>query len=137
MYEIFLIDDFSEDKTVEIAQSLDYENLKILKLNDYFNSHEEITAHKKTAISIAIGESRGEVILTTDADCIVPPNWIQSIVGYMETEDLVFVTGPVYFMPNTTLLQKILALDFCGMMVSTGDSVFSGLSNMSNGANLA
>ena len=136
LYEIILVDDFSEDDTVNIAESLNISNLRIIKLADHFKSHDEITAHKKTAIAKAIEQGKGTFIITTDADCIVPSNWLHSMIGFMETKDFVFVTGPVYFEPNKTLLQKILALDFCGMMVTTGASVFSGLSNMSNGANL-
>lgn len=136
LYEVILVNDFSEDNTLDIANSFIIKGLKVIDLKNHFSSHESITAHKKTALALAIAQSRGEVILTTDADCLLPPNWIKTMLAPFHKSEVVFVTGPVVFDPNITFLQKIVALDFCGMMVTTGASVISGLSNMSNGANL-
>jgi cellulose synthase/poly-beta-1,6-N-acetylglucosamine synthase-like glycosyltransferase len=39
---------------------------------------------KMNALSQGIKKSTGEIILVTDADCIVPPGWIKEIVSYFK-----------------------------------------------------
>jgi cellulose synthase/poly-beta-1,6-N-acetylglucosamine synthase-like glycosyltransferase len=51
---------------------------------------------KQYAIGCAIAEARGMMLLFTDADCEVGPDWVRSMARYMDLEDSGIVLGPVY-----------------------------------------
>lgn len=58
-------------------------------------------------------ESTGEVILTTGADCFVPPQWVKISVSYFLT-DTQIVSGPAMLMRNNqknSLLDRMQNLD--------------------------
>ncbi len=99
-------------------------------------------SNKKKALEIAIGEARGELIITTDADCIVPPGWLRHITGLYEEEQAVFIAAPVSFTPGDSqgtknTLYYFQSLDFMTMQGITAASVRMNLGSMCNGANLA
>lgn len=41
---------------------------------------------KKLALAAGIRRARGEVIITTDADCVPPPQWLESVAGAFEAD---------------------------------------------------
>jgi len=131
LFEVWLIDDHSDDDTLEISRKIAASNLRILSLKDLGGTG------KKRAITMAIERTKAQLVVTTDADCVVSANWLKTLAGFYEQNEVKFFTGPVVFEPCQSVLQKIWALDFIGMMGITGASVFKGWSNMSNGANLA
>jgi cellulose synthase/poly-beta-1,6-N-acetylglucosamine synthase-like glycosyltransferase len=69
-------------------------------------------APKKWALNQGINDSNGEIIMTTDADCIPGPEWISSIISYF-TENVGFVAGysPLNRYEKTSFLKHLLALD--------------------------
>ncbi len=83
LYEVILIDDNSTDNTLSMARSFAVRDgrLKVLSASEYNN-----LTGKQNALDMGIQSSKGEIILTTDADCQPPPEWIQSIVGEFEPE---------------------------------------------------
>jgi cellulose synthase/poly-beta-1,6-N-acetylglucosamine synthase-like glycosyltransferase len=83
LYEVILTDDNSADNTLLIARSFaekDY-RLKVLSALEYNN-----LTGKQNALDMGIQASKGEIILTTDADCQAPPEWIENMVGEFEPE---------------------------------------------------
>ena len=89
------------------------------------------------AIGTAIAHASGDLIVTTDADCIVPTNWLQLFVSFYEINGLQFIAAPVNFHLEKSLFERFQSLDFLGMMGVTGASIQLGWMNMCNGANLA
>jgi len=75
-------------------------------------------------------------IICTDADCIVPPNWINHIAFHHEQYDNRFIAAPVIFSANPHWISKFEALDIIGMMGLTNAGIHSGKWFMANGANL-
>jgi cellulose synthase/poly-beta-1,6-N-acetylglucosamine synthase-like glycosyltransferase len=51
---------------------------------------------KQQAMGQAIAEAKGAILLFTDADCEVGPDWVRSMVRPMSLEDTGIVLGPVY-----------------------------------------
>lgn len=143
LLEILLIDDFSTDDTAGIAGALLTGGKgRVLRLQDYLSKDERLNSYKKKALEIAIGEARGELIITTDADCIVPPGWLRHITGLYEEEQAVFIAAPVSFTPGNSsntkdTLYYFQSLDFMTMQGITAASVRMNLGSMCNGANLA
>ncbi|RYD97564.1 MAG: glycosyltransferase [Sphingobacteriales bacterium] len=137
-FEIILIDDFSEDTTYAIASKLSG-NLQVIRLSDYINKEERLNAFKKKALEIGISKAKGTYIITTDADCIIPPNWLQAYADKLNASgNLQCLAGPVNFIPcnnKKNWLYYFQSIDFMTMQGITIASNRLGLGNMSNGAN--
>jgi cellulose synthase/poly-beta-1,6-N-acetylglucosamine synthase-like glycosyltransferase len=109
--EIIFVDDHSTDQSVSIIkENIELKKYKIIELNRVENS----TSYKKHAITQAINSSSGEIILMTDADCIVPPKWIKSTLSVFNDETAI-VSGPVTFIEETTFFEKFQKLEFAGL----------------------
>ena len=137
-FEIIIIDDFSEDDTALIVKNLQEQNVNmhLLSMADYFKPN-EISSYKKKAIEKAVQHAKGNWIVTTDADCIVPPNWLLLFHQYIEQHQPVFVAAPVMFIKETGVLNQFQLLDFLALQGITAAAVGAGKHSMSNGANLA
>jgi len=136
-FEIIVIDDFSEDDTAFIVHALSqqYPQLRLLKLADQCKEGETL-AYKKKAIEIAVAQAKGDWILTTDADCIVPPRWLLLYNAYIHQHQPCFVAAPVMFIKTAGILNQFQVLDFLALQGITAAAVGAGKHSMSNGANL-
>lgn len=134
--EFILIDNHSTDNTLAAVRKMtaDLPGFKVIDLADYLPGEQ---AFKKEALAEGFRQARGTIILTTDADCRVPPTWIRSMVGNLIAEQRNLVTGPVVINPALNEVEKYQQLDLCGLMVATGGGLRSRRLLMANGANLA
>lgn len=108
--EIYLVNDKSSDKTKQIM----YENTKDDQRFIVIDSRESETSNlkgKANAIDTAIEKCNGEIILSTDADCIVSPDWVSTIVSYYD-EKTAMVNGFTNIKYERKLFDKIQALDW-------------------------
>lgn len=136
LLEIIIVDDHSTDRTAEIVRNFNQPSIQLINLWEHIDPI-KINSYKKKAIEIAIQKSSGELIVTTDADCIVPVDWISSIVSIYQTEQAVFIAAPVKIADKSTLLSIFQSLDFVTMQGITGAAVYEKIFAMCNGANLA
>ena len=136
-FEIIVIDDFSEDDTAFIVQALSQQFLQVrlLQLKDHCKEGETL-AYKKKAIEIAVAVAKGDWILTTDADCIVPSRWLFLYNAYIQANQPCFVAAPVMFIKTAGILNQFQVLDFLALQGITAAAVGAGKHSMSNGANL-
>ncbi len=136
-FEIIVIDDFSEDDTAFIVHALSqqYPQVRLLKLADHCKEGETL-AYKKKAIEIAVAQAKGDWILTTDADCIVPTRWLFLYNVYIQANQPCFVAAPVMFIKTAGILNQFQILDFLALQGITAAAVGAGKHSMSNGANL-
>lgn len=131
LLEVIVVDDHSEDAALERLSGLSHPSLRVLSLTA------EDGEGKKAALRRGIRSARGALILTTDADCIVPTNWLSLMVSYFEKHRPVFLAGPVGFHSEQTAFERFQSLDYLGMMVLTGGGIARRFTHLSNGANLA
>ena len=137
LFEIIVVDDFSEDETAQkvlkIAQQ--HSNVHLLRLQD-FTKDENLVAYKKRAIEIAITQATGDWMVTTDADCSFTNNWLASYDAYIQEHDSVMVAAPVAYTNTGGFLSIFQVLDFISLQGITAAAVASGSHTLCNGANL-
>jgi cellulose synthase/poly-beta-1,6-N-acetylglucosamine synthase-like glycosyltransferase len=143
LFELVLVDDNSNDATAAIAKSYAANNISVLNLKD-FTGDKVLNSYKKKGLGTAIAIAKGDLIVTTDADCIVQPGWLHTIASYYEEFAPVFIAAPVvYTNPSAgnsffvRLLKIFQILDFITLQGITGASVYKKFHSMCNGANLA
>ncbi len=83
-YEVIVVDGGSKDETCGIAG----------KYADkvFIQTSKKVGGARNDGIMAA----KGEIVATTDADCILPPNWIELIQKDFQDDRLVQLYGPVY-----------------------------------------
>jgi len=136
-FEVIVVDDESEDATAAFAEQFRVEHglgsrLRIVRVG----KSDITTGHKKRALGLGIGESRGEIIVTTDADSLVQPTWIRSLISMFD-EEVDFVSAPVAYSEGRSFLGRAMALEMLGLVAVGGGGIALGYPNMCNGANLA
>ena len=136
LFEIIVVDDHSTDTTAAIILSYQLQNVKLIFLKD-FVAPAAINSYKKKAIEIAIQQSTGELIVTTDADCFVPQNWLQTIAAFYQEKKTEFIVMPVAIDCSFRFIEMFQAVDFMALQGITGASVYKKMHSMCNGANLA
>ncbi|HMA61096.1 MAG TPA: glycosyltransferase [bacterium] len=135
-YEIIIANDQSTDQTDEVVHRFqEYcDNLILVNVAD----PGEGVSRKKNALSQAIEQSRGEIILTTDADCEVQASWIENMVKYF-TDNVGLVAG--LSIPKkearSNIVQKFEYFDMLVLFTAAAGSISSGRSFSCSGQNLA
>jgi cellulose synthase/poly-beta-1,6-N-acetylglucosamine synthase-like glycosyltransferase len=137
LFEAIVVDDHSEDETISQVQAINAPNIRCIRLADHLDPDEPVVAYKKKALAVGIAVSNGELILTTDADCIAPPGWLSTVAALYEREQPVMVIAPVDFSSDGSLVQLFQSIDFMTMQGITAAAHKLRMGNMSNGANLA
>ena len=136
LFEVLVVDDHSVDNTNKIVLRYWDKNVKLINLKD-FVAPGEINSYKKKAIEIAIQQSTGELIVTTDADCIASNNWLSTIAAFYEERNPEFIVMPVAIRCSSRFIEIFQSLDFMTLQGITGASVHKKFHSMCNGANLA
>jgi poly-beta-1,6-N-acetyl-D-glucosamine synthase len=129
LFEVLLVDDNSDDKTFETATGLkNIQNLVVIH-----NSGKG----KKAALRTGITAARGEIIITTDADCTMGRKWLSTIVSFFEERHPDLIISPVSPEGGKGLFHKFQELEFLSLQGITAGSALSRNPVMCNGANLA
>ena len=138
LLEVIVINDHSTDQTEHIIISLqkEFANLQLLNLVDHIDTN-PLNAYKKKAIEIAISKSKGDWMVTTDADCLVSEGWLASYDSFIREKKPVFVAAPVMFTNDHSFLSIFQQLDFLSLQGITAAAVSAGHHAMCNGANIA
>ena len=134
MFEIIFVNDASEDNSEAIISEAIEKNrfsIKILQNKRISNSP------KKDAISEAIKNSNFEWIVTTDADCELPKNWLKTLDAFIQKNNPVMVCGPVIYKSNGNFIESFQQLDGFSLQAVTIGSFGMRRPLLCNGANLA
>lgn len=132
LFEVLVVDDHSSDGTPDVVRSHAAPNVFLLR-----SDAPEHASSKKKAIATGIAHAKGTLIVTTDADCIPGPYWLQSISDCHRATDASFIAAPVRLLHDGSLLQLFQSLDFLSLQGITAAGVSSDFHDMCNGANLA
>lgn len=133
LFELIFIDDFSDDNSAKIYNQWRIKNglvestlLENLRLSN---------SPKKDAISRAIPIVKKEWIVTTDADCVVHPNWLLSFDNYIQNNDCQMIAGTVSVKKSNNPLHYFQYLDVLSLQGTTIGSFGLDEPFMCNGAN--
>jgi cellulose synthase/poly-beta-1,6-N-acetylglucosamine synthase-like glycosyltransferase len=127
--ELIIIDDASEDETSHIVQAQPISNLRLLR--------NETPIGKKPSLAKGIACAKGEIIACTDADCLVPPTWLEEIATSFREESLGFLSMPVVYHNEKNLFEQCQSLDFLALVAIGGALIKLGRPAICNGANIA
>ncbi|MFC1962542.1 glycosyltransferase family 2 protein [Chloroflexota bacterium] len=94
-YEIIVVDNNSEDRTAEIARSFG--------VRVFFESRRSAAAARQRGFA----EAKGDIIATTDADSVLPSNWLASISrAFQKRPKLVAFGGHYNFLDDCPILPR-------------------------------
>jgi glycosyltransferase involved in cell wall biosynthesis len=129
--EIIFIDDHSSDGGPRLLPP----EVILLKLKDYLKGQRTV-AHKKAALTYAIGATQADIIITTDADCSWPSDRVSRIAAEFGAGADV-VLGPVLIDPANGFCNAFQALDLAAYQFLTAATAHQGRPALANGANFA
>jgi biofilm PGA synthesis N-glycosyltransferase PgaC len=123
-YEIIFVNDHSTDAGSRIVQESELRNFRLIH---------STSEGKKAAIEAGVKEAKGDWIATTDADCLVPPQWLDEI----NTMDGSMQLGPVQLKGIKSILHYFQEFEWAALQSISAASTFWKMPLMNNGANLA
>lgn len=129
LFEIIVIDDASTDSTSVEIDSITDSNIRFI--------HSDQNIGKKGALSLGIKLSKGNLIITTDADCHVGNQWLKSIVSYYEHSKARLIAAPIQYDIDKSVIQRFQYIDCINNMAVTANGILNNAYFMANGANLA
>jgi len=137
LLEIIVVNDHSTDRTAELVRNFTGGSVRLINLADHLDRDAPLNSYKKKAIETAVRLSTGELIITTDADCVMNQHWVETIVSYYEHHGSKFIAAPVSFYKENCFFKVFQSLDFLSMQGITGATAHLRCGTMCNGANLA
>ncbi len=134
-FELIFVDDNSADFSVNVInkwrmangliQTTLIENLRLSK------------SPKKDAITRAMPIIENKWIITTDADCIVKPKWLQTFNSYILEHDVEMLAGSVIYDGENNFVNHFQRMDMLSLQGATIGSFGLEKAFMCNGANFA
>jgi poly-beta-1,6-N-acetyl-D-glucosamine synthase len=130
-FEIVLVNDHSIDNSELICVDFKskIKNITIISLP------EGITGKKK-ALQYGILSAKGNLILTTDADCRVGVDWILLFANYFAINNCKLIVGPVLLLKEKGCIHNFFYIEQLCISATTAGSAISGTAIMCSGANL-
>lgn len=132
-YEIIFVDDLSTDRTTEILaeqQRIFPEKISVYKTDPALSG-------KKQALLLGVENAKGEIIITTDADCIHSEKWIYDLVSAFQNDKIKMTAGCVVLNNPGSIFAHIQQLDQLALTAISAGFQKAGLPVMCSGANLA
>lgn len=113
-FEVIIVNDQSTDNTNSTVKNFikDIPNFRLI------TSKGKIYPAKKGALAIGISEAKFEYILTTDADCIVPKDWLKiAAENFAAGSDIIFGLTP--YLKNCNIVNQISSFErFRGQLLT-------------------
>jgi cellulose synthase/poly-beta-1,6-N-acetylglucosamine synthase-like glycosyltransferase len=131
LYEIIFINDASEDNSVSVIKNS-------IKNNNYqlINNIRTSNSPKKDALTHAIKQSKYPWIITTDADCVLPKNWLNSFASFIQENEVKFIAAPVAMQLEKGIWTHFQTHDFLALQGITIGAFGLRSPFLCNGANL-
>lgn len=126
LFEVILVDDDSDFRFQILAFRF---QITVIDNNRVSNSP------KKDAINTAIAIAKNDWIITTDADCLVQPNWLATFDAFIQENNPKMIAASVFYKTTPSFLDAFQQLDFLSLQGTTIASFGNNQAFMCNGAN--
>jgi biofilm PGA synthesis N-glycosyltransferase PgaC len=127
-FEVIVVNDDSEDETLWMASSAGLKNVQVV--------HNKGRG-KKAAIATGIKLARGTIIVTTDADCSIGPQWLTQVRAGFRNQKIMMVFGGVRMEGAGSFFDALQSMEFSSLIGTGAATVALGFPTTCNGANLA
>ena len=134
-FELILIDDFSTDNSARIFNQWRMQNGRIQ--TTLLENLRLSNSPKKDAITRAVPIIKHPWIITTDADCVVAPNWLQVLDQYIQKTQAEMLVGAVVYTTKNNWFHHFQQFELLALQATTIGSFGIGKPFMCNGANFA
>ncbi|WP_186754827.1 glycosyltransferase [Echinicola salinicaeni] len=129
--QVVLVDDHSEDGGEEFVK----EWLKS-KGHDNFLLIQSQGEGKKAALERGVAVSNGLIVLTSDADCKLPAQWVKDMVKPFDDPNIQMVAGPVMSKGGKTMFENFQQIEWGSVLLMTKFFIQIGRPVMCSGANM-
>ena len=133
--QIIIADDRSTDNTWSIIKNYIDKNTGFIGVK--ISEQSKTMTPKKNALTKAIEKSRGEIIISTDADCRVPTTWVESIVNTFDEETGIVVGYSKVDTNSEQFFDHYQAVDYLALMSANAGALGRGNSWTGSGQNIA
>ncbi len=124
-YEVIFVNDHSTDQSE-----------KLVKKNKNINYLINQGHGKKAALKTGINKAQYEYIVTIDADCIIPSEYLQKMNCYINKTGNKMILGPVKYIDRPDFLGQFQQIEFLSLQAFTMATTFVKKPFLANGANL-
>lgn len=83
--EIIVIDDASTDRTAEIVEQFSDKGVTLFRRKK--------NGGRAAALNSGLQRCTGDIVVTTDADTVVPPGWLQRLAVHFQQKGVIAVGG--------------------------------------------
>ena len=132
---ICLVDDHSTDDTLRVAQDMAARHparLRVLSAPPCPTG----MGPKKSALQHGISQTQSDVLLFTDADCVVPAGWVETMIEHLGAETGA-VTGAMLPAKRADMGGRLFRLERVSVSVATASAIGWGSPASATGGNLA
>jgi biofilm PGA synthesis N-glycosyltransferase PgaC len=129
-FELIFVNDHSEDATRNYIKSaqLTFPKIQLADATGF---------GKKNGLKEGILKATGELIITTDADCLPSFHWLESIACFYMKYQSDLIICPVKLSVKENLFSNLQALEFTSLIAAGAGACEAGMPVLCNGANLA
>lgn len=129
--QVLMIDDHSDDGGAELVQKwVSERGLGRISLLD------SIGEGKKAALATGVTMSTASIVLTTDADCLLPKNWVQEMLKGFASHEVQMAAGPVVSIGGKRQFDHFQQLEWASILLMTNMFFRSHRPVMCSGANM-
>ncbi|MCI9845137.1 glycosyltransferase family 2 protein [Flavobacterium pectinovorum] len=128
LFEVILVDDSSKEKFQVSGFRFQVSVIDNIRVSN---------SPKKDAIATAMQLVKTNWVITVDADCIVPENWLLTFDNYIQQNSVFMLAGAVSYNCKNSFLDYFQQLDLTSLQGATIGSFGLKKAFMCNGANFA
>jgi cellulose synthase/poly-beta-1,6-N-acetylglucosamine synthase-like glycosyltransferase len=136
-FEVIVVNDRSIDATAAVCEGYgrNHPNMSVITIAQTPRG----IAPKKHAVTQGVRKARNGIVALTDADCIVPRQWLETISRYF-SDDTGLVQGITAYAENTGMnrfFRGMQAIDFLSHGIVSAAAIGAGMPLNSNANNFA
>lgn len=137
LFEIVLYDDDSGDASADVINNFALHHPDYRILYRKVPKQADAVASKKLALKDAALNSNAELMVVTDADCILHKNWLSGIEKHYHRDNAVMIAGPVAIQTNNDWFNELQTIELHCLAGVTAGAIAQKKPLMCNGANMA